>query len=53
MISKLEALKMQIRQAIIQLQLAEESLNEKEMLRVSVYVQNAKGILMKIGIRYD
>ncbi|SUB23896.1 hypothetical protein [Avibacterium avium] len=51
MISTLETLKMQLRQAIIQLEQAEKSLNKEEMTHASIYVQNAKGILMKMGVR--
>ena len=52
MISTLEALKMQLRQAIIQLEQAEKSLDKEEMMHASIYVQNAKGILMKMGVKY-
>ena len=51
MISTLEALKMQLRQAIIQLEQAEKSLDKEEMMHASIYVQNAKWILMKMGVR--
>lgn len=51
MISTLEALKMQLRQAIIQLEQAEKALHKEEMEYVKVYVENAKGILLKLGIR--
>ncbi|MGX2974776.1 hypothetical protein ACWIUH_07705 [Ursidibacter arcticus] len=51
MISTLEALKMQLRQAIIQLEQAEKSLHKEEMTHASIYVENAKGILLKLGIR--
>lgn len=51
MILKLEALKMQIRQAIIQLEQAEQSLEQDKMEYAKVYVANAKGILVKLGIR--
>lgn len=50
MISTLEALKMQLRQAIIQLELAEKSLDKNQLEHAKVYVSNAKGILMKLGI---
>ena len=52
MISTLDALKMQLRQAIIQLEQAEKSLDKEEMMPASIYVQNAKGILMKLGITF-
>lgn len=51
MISTLEALKMQLRQAIVQLEQAEKALHKEEMPHVSIYVGNAKGILLKLGIR--
>lgn len=51
MISTLEALKMQLRQAIIQLEQAEKALHKEEMEFTKVYVENAKGILLKLGIR--
>ena len=52
MISTLEALKMQLRQAIIQLEQAEKSLDKEQMEYAKVYVSNAKGILMKLGITF-
>ena len=52
MISTLDALKMQLRQAIIQLEQAEKSLDKEEMMHASIYVQNAQGILMKLGITF-
>lgn len=52
MISTLDALKMQLRQAIIPLEQAEKSLDKEEMMHASIYVQNAKGILMKLGITF-
>lgn len=51
MISTLEALKMQIRQAIVQLEQAEKSLDKEQMEYAKEYVRNAKGILMKMGVR--
>ena len=51
MISTLDALKMQLRQAIIQLEQAQKSLDKEEIMHASIYVQNAKGILMKMGVR--
>ena len=51
MISTLVALKMQLRQAIIQLEHAEKSLDKEQMEYAKVYVSNAKGILMKMGGR--
>lgn len=51
MISTLEALKMQLRQAIVQLEQAEKALHKEEMEYAKVYVENAKGILLKLGIR--
>ena len=52
MISTLDALKMQLRQAIIQLEQTEKSLDKEEMMKDRIYVQNAKGILMKLGITF-
>ncbi|WP_315568759.1 hypothetical protein [Haemophilus parahaemolyticus] len=52
MISTLDALKMQLRQAIIQLEQAEKSLDKGQTEYVKVYVHNAKGILMKLGITF-
>lgn len=49
MIEPLEQLKMQIHQAVVQLQQAEKALNKQEMTHASIYVGNAKGILMKLG----
>lgn len=49
MIDTLEQLKMQIHQAVVQLQQAEKALNKQEMTHASIYVGNAKGILMKLG----
>ena len=51
MISTLEALKMQLRQAIIQLEQGEKSLDKEQMEYAKVYVSNTKGILMKMGVR--
>ncbi|MDO4626912.1 MAG: hypothetical protein Q4A81_06365 [Pasteurellaceae bacterium] len=51
MISTLEALKMQLRQAIVQLEQAEKALHKEDMTHASIYVENAKGILMKMGVR--
>lgn len=50
MISTLEALKMQLRQAIIQLEQAEKSLDKEQMECAKVYVNNAKEILMKMWV---
>ncbi|SEV92211.1 hypothetical protein [[Haemophilus] ducreyi] len=49
MIDTLEQLKLQIHEAVVQLQQAEKSLDKQEMIRASIYVGNAKGILMKLG----
>ncbi|VEI45188.1 Uncharacterised protein [Actinobacillus equuli] len=40
---------MQIHQAVVQLQQAEKALNKQEMTHASIYVGNAKSILMKLG----
>lgn len=50
MISTLDALKMQLRQAIIQLEQAEKSLDKGQTEYVKVYIHNAKGIMMKIWV---
>lgn len=52
MFDVLEELKLQIHQAIVQLEQAEKALNKQEMTHASIYVENAKGILMKLGARY-
>lgn len=52
MMSTVERLKMQIRQAIILLEQAEKSLNKDETMHASIYVQNAKGILLKLGVKF-
>lgn len=49
MIDKKEQLKLQLNQAILQLQQAEKALNKQETAHASIYVGNAKGILMKLG----
>lgn len=49
MIEALELLKMQVHEAIVQLQQAEKALHKQEMTHASIYVGNAKGILMKLG----
>ncbi len=49
MIEALELLKMQVHEAIVQLQQAEKALHKQEMTHASIYVENAKGILVKLG----
>lgn len=49
MFDVLEQLKLQIHQAIVQLEQAEKALHKQEMTHASIYVENAKGILMKLG----
>ena len=51
MVDLLEELKLQIHQAIVQLEQAEKALHKQEMTQASIYVENAKGILMKLGGR--
>lgn len=48
MIDTLEKLKMQLHQAIVQLEQAEKALSKQEMTHASIYVSNAKGILTKL-----
>ena len=50
MMSTLDALKMQLRQAIIQLEQAEKSLDKGQTEYVKVYVHNAKVIMMKMWV---
>ncbi|OAQ14999.1 hypothetical protein F480_00140 [Bibersteinia trehalosi Y31] len=50
MIEALELLKMQVHEAIVQLQQAEKALHKQEMTHASIYVENAKGILVKLGM---
>lgn len=45
-----EDLIMRLREAIIQLEQAEKAAYRKEMINTSIYVENAKGILMKLGV---
>ena len=49
MIETLELLKLQIHEAIAQLEQAEKALYKQEMTHASIYLENAKGILMKLG----
>ncbi|MCT8831476.1 MULTISPECIES: hypothetical protein [Pasteurellaceae] len=44
-----DLLKLQIHEAIVQLQQAEKALHKQEMTHASIYVENAKGILVKLG----
>lgn len=48
MLDALEQLKLQVHEAIVQLQQAEKALHKQEMTHASIYVENAKGILMKL-----